>query len=71
MEKYIQIGVTALRDPVTREFLPGVPMYIKATPEAEDSRKYLLGDMAKLFAEKMREYKEKAAKLEKEKRDVQ
>lgn len=29
-EDFIQIGFTALRDPVTRDFLPAVPLYIKA-----------------------------------------
>lgn len=27
--KYVQIGVTALRDPRTGEFLPSVPMYVR------------------------------------------
>lgn len=30
MADYIQIGVTALRDPVTREPLQAVPLYIRA-----------------------------------------
>ena len=29
-EKYIQVGFTALRDPATGDFLPAVPLYIKA-----------------------------------------
>ena len=29
MSAYIQIGVTALRDPVTGEYLPAVPLYIR------------------------------------------
>lgn len=29
-DKYIQIGVTALRDHATGNFLPAVPLYIKA-----------------------------------------
>ena len=28
---YQQIGVTALRDPVTREYLPAVPLYVEVT----------------------------------------
>lgn len=32
-EKYIQVGVTAMRDPATGEFLPAVPLYIKADPQ--------------------------------------
>ena len=30
MADYIQIGVTALRDPVTREPLEAVPLYVRA-----------------------------------------
>ena len=42
MSDYIQIGVTALRDPATGNFLPSVPMYARredaatAAPLAED-----------------------------------
>lgn len=58
-ERYIQVGVTALRDPVTREFINPVPLYIKATPEAEESAERLIKDIGRLFAEKFKEYKEK------------
>lgn len=27
--KYVQIGVTALRDPKTGDFMPSVPIYVK------------------------------------------
>lgn len=30
MEGFVQVGVTALRDPVTLEFLPAVPLYVAA-----------------------------------------
>lgn len=55
-EKYIQVGVTAMRDPVTREFLPAVPLYIKATDAARADEQTLLEDLGKLFAERMRHY---------------
>lgn len=29
MSEFIQVGVTALRDPITGEFLPAVPLYIE------------------------------------------
>lgn len=35
---YIQVGVTALRDPLTRETLPAVPLYIRT----DDARKACL-----------------------------
>lgn len=28
MEGFVQVGVTAMRDPVTMEFLPSVPIYV-------------------------------------------
>ncbi len=30
MEGFVQVGVTALRDPVTLEFLPSIPLYVAA-----------------------------------------
>ena len=55
-EEYIQIGVTALRDPVTKEFLQAVPLYIKKTPEIQREEDYLIGDIAKVFADRMKRY---------------
>ena len=37
-EKYIQVGYTALRDPATGDFLPVVPLYIKADGNAEEAQ---------------------------------
>lgn len=65
-EEYIQIGVTALRDPVTREFLPAVPLYIKATPELKQAEDYMIGDIAKVFAGKMRQYIQEGKNLPRE-----
>ena len=56
MEEYIQIGVTALRDPATGEPLPAVPLYIKATPEAKRGEETMIKDIAGIFADKMRQY---------------
>jgi hypothetical protein len=69
-EKFIQIGVTALRSP-SGEFLPSIPLYIKAEDAgeinphtgrtvAEDAA---LGDVAKVFADKFKQYKEGTKKL--------
>lgn len=55
-EKYIQVGVTALRDPVTREFLPAVPLYIRAEDAEECAEEKLVEDIGKLLAMRMREY---------------
>ena len=56
-EKYIQVGVTALRDPATGEFLPAVPLYIKAEDGAEEAEEKLIEDSGKLMAERIRRYK--------------
>lgn len=57
-ERYIQVGFTALREPGTGEFLPAVPLYIKAEDGAEEAEQRLVQDLGKLFAERMRRYKE-------------
>ena len=56
-EKFIQVGVTALRDPATGEFLPAVPLYIKAEDGAEEAEEKLIGDIGKLMAQRIRAYK--------------
>ena len=58
MSGYIQIGQTAARDPVTGDFLPAVPLYIReddrgkvhAPIPAEDS------ELGKTLAGMMRQY---------------
>jgi hypothetical protein len=57
-ERFIQVGITALRDPATVEFLPAVPLYIKTEDGAEESAAGLTQDIGKLLAERMRRYKE-------------
>ena len=55
-DKYIQVGVTALRDPATGDFLPSVPLYIRA----EDAEKPIVpktdGGLMKELSAKMKEY---------------
>lgn len=55
-EKFIQVGVTALRDPATHEYLPAVPLYIKATEESLVSQQKLIDDLGHLFALQFKEY---------------
>lgn len=52
----IEVGVTALRDPVTHEFLPAEPLYIERTERAEESEAALMRDIQKLFAQRMQQY---------------
>ena len=55
-DKYIQIGFTALRNPATGEFLPAVPLYIKAENGAEEAEEKLMSDIGNLFAHRMKAY---------------
>ncbi len=57
-EKYIQIGVTALREPGTGDFLPAVPLYIKAEDGAKQGEEKLISDIGNLLAIRMRKYLE-------------
>lgn len=57
-ERYIQVGVTALRDPATGGYLPAVPLYIRAEEGAEEAEERLITDLGRLMADRMRRYKE-------------
>jgi len=53
---YIQIGITALRDPATGGFLPAVPLYIEATESATLAEQVMTKDIARVFAARMKQY---------------
>ena len=55
-ERYIQIGVTALRNPATGEFLPAVPLYIRADAGAEEAEQKVIEDIGNLLAQRMKQY---------------
>lgn len=55
-ETYIQVGVTALRDPKTGDFLPAVPLYILADEEAEASEAKLIDNIGGILARRYKEY---------------
>ena len=67
MSRFIQVGMTAMRDPVTGDFLESVPLYA----EAEDLRRtgadgtMLVGDirqnLAAAFGQYMKECKKEGA----------
>jgi hypothetical protein len=65
--EYIQVGVTALRGP-DGNFLPSVPLYIRATPEAKAAEEALIGDIASVLAERMKTYVEGNRKAEAKKK---
>ena len=54
-ERYIQVGLTALRDE-NGGFLPAVPLYIKAEDGAEEKEQKLMEDIGKLLGARMRQY---------------
>ena len=56
VEKFVQIGFTALRDPTTRDYLPAVPLYIKAEDGAEEGEQGLICDIGNLLAKRMKAY---------------
>ncbi len=68
-EVFIQVGVTALRSP-TGEFLPSVPLYIKADKLKQSGlaqvEENLLCDISGIFAEKHQQIKTQNEKKEKQ-----
>lgn len=56
MEEYIQVGVTALRDPATGGYLPAVPLYIKADESAKEAHESFIEDIGHLFALQIKAY---------------
>lgn len=56
-ETFVQVGMTAKRDPRTGGFLPAVPLYIKVEEEeAEAVEQDLIDDLAGLLAMRMKQY---------------
>ena len=62
-ERYIQIGFTALRDPITGDYLPSVPMYIKAEDAALSDYEKLESNAEKKLALLMRRYIKECQKV--------
>ena len=67
MSTYIQVGVTALRDPVTGAILRSVPMYAKAedlgVKDEAEAMQPMLREAGRVFAEPMKEYIEGCKRL--------
>lgn len=60
MDSYIQIGVTALRDPVTGEVLESVPLYIRGEDREKEARAEMkldgfIGELAAAFGQYVQE----------------
>lgn len=63
-EKYIQVGVTALHDPLTGGYLPSVPLYIEATDDAVAAEDRLLDNIGGVLAQKFKQYMDGCKKAE-------
>ena len=55
-KRYIQVGVTALRDPATGDYLPAVPLYVKSSEASKVGTLRLSEAMKFIFADKIRQY---------------
>lgn len=64
---FIQIGVTAARNPATGEFLPAEPIFKEVTPELERAETAAFTDAGKMLAEKMKQYIDGGGLIEKRK----
>lgn len=53
--EYVQVGVTAYRDPATGEFLPSVPLYARAEDVAVNAEDVLIGKIMEVFGPKIYE----------------
>lgn len=62
---FIEVGIMALRDPATGDFLPAVPLYIESTKESKADETAMIEDISGVFADKMKEYIEKNKKAAK------
>jgi hypothetical protein len=72
-EIYAQIGVTALRDPVTGGFLPAIPLYVKVSPDEVNGKtgfthaeEAALRDVGNIFADKMKQYIEAGGEIKRQ-----
>jgi hypothetical protein len=62
VEQYTQIGHTALRDPVTGDYLPSIPLYVRIADltgaGSSTAMEGALYDIGAIFAGKMKQYAE-------------
>lgn len=58
-ERFIQVGFTAMRDPKTGDYHTAVPLYVKATEGTEEAEQALINDLGRLFADRIRRYRER------------
>ena len=60
----VQIGVVGLRDPEDpKKIIENIPVYAEGTPEIKEQDEKTMEYVAKVFAEKFRQYAEAAKKV--------
>jgi len=60
----VQIGVIGLRNPENpKEIIENIPVYAEGTPEIKEQDKKTMEYVAKVFAEKFRQYAEETKKV--------
>lgn len=52
----IQVGVTAMKDPVTGDYQTPLPLYVIADPVSIAQEESLIRDFAQIAGEKFRQY---------------
>lgn len=61
MAGFVQIGVTALKEPGTGKYMPAVPLYVKESDVAKFEMPGLLDDFARLLAHRYKAYEDGCA----------
>ena len=65
MSEFIEVGVTAMRDPTTGNFLPAVPLYIRAEDQGKVTAPVFDSEFMRKMAGKFAEYKKEERKAKK------
>lgn len=61
-EKFVQVGVTAMRDPATGNFLPAVPLFVRKSDVEPEAEEKLIEDIGRLLALRIRDYEKGCAR---------
>lgn len=57
-ERYVQVGVTAMRDRATGKFLPSIPLYARESDLAPGAEEQMLRDFARLIARDIKAHRD-------------
>ena len=61
MSRFVQVGVTAMRDPMTGEPLEAVPLYVDTAGGGTQLPEIRIDEFVRCFMKKFREQKETAS----------